>query len=439
MPRLRALAEKHRRKLPLLILIVAAVAHGHFFAMSSMPHFRWDSDQYLNNAKNLAAGNGFRDETGTIEARRTPGYPLFLASFLRAGLGVKGVVIAQHLLAIAISVVVYFVTLSLTGDTLAAAIAGMFVAIDSGQIYLADLVMTEIVTAVLLLAAVALLIRFARRPSAITAAAGGSLIAAGVLVRPATIYLWIPLALWVLAVGGRRRLMATLAFTASVLSLPLLWTWRNYQQAGTPALSSIVGEIVYYWRAAGAVAMHKTGFNFVPLPFGGEEAFRREFFRTQRQFAVAAREAHTRAFGPRAASLTEAQRSDFDGRLGRQIIREHPLGAVLASINGSLHLLFDSTWDYPNALYGGWTRVILTVALFVSSVASVVLAIVGFFRLYAIDARVAWLLLIVLLYFIAVLSGPEHEQWRYRVPQIPIWAILVGCSVLPRRSGERAE
>lgn len=433
MSALRALAEKHRRELPFAILVVAAMAHAYFCLMATTPHFRWDSAEYLAGARNLAAGRGFRNEAGAIEARRTPGYPLFIASFFRAGSGVTGMVIAQHLLAIALSAAAYFVTVSLTGDALAGAVAGLFLAVDTGQIYLADSVMTETLMSVLLFAAVALLARFARRQALTYAAAAGFVVSLCVLVRPAAMYLWIPLAVWVLAAGGSRRLIAALAFTAAVLALPLLWCLRNYQQAGTAALSSIVGEDLYYWRAAGAVAMEKTGFTFLPLPYGGEEAFRREFFRvTQRRFAADARAAHARAFGARAATMSDAQLSELDGRMGRAILRAHLRGTIMVSINGALHLLFDSTWEYPNELYGGWTNTLVIWFLFVSAVASVGLAILGFRRLHLVDARVAWLLAAVLLYFIAVLSGPEHEQWRYRVPLIPLCAILVGCSVLPR-------
>jgi hypothetical protein len=442
MARLRAFTEKHRRRVPFVIFAVAALAHAHFAIESLTAHRRWDSAEYVAGAKSLAAGRGFRNEAGAVEARRTPGYPLFLAAFFAAGAGVTSIVAAQHLLAAALSVAVYFLALTIGGDVLAAAIAGLFVAIDSGQIYMADVLMTETATSVLLVAAVALLVRFARRPSIGVAAAAGAVISASVLVRPAAMYLWIPLLAWVVAAGGKRRVAAAVLFAAAALALPLLWSWRNYVRSGTASLSSIVGEILYYWRAAGAVAMEKSGFTFVPLPFEGEAAFRREFFLVaQPRFAAEASAAHARAFGARAATMTEAQLSAFDGAMARPILRAHLAGFALVTINGALHLLFDSTYQYANVLYGGWTNLAVSALMLASAFASVVLAAVGFTRLRRRDAPAAWLLAVVLVYFVVVMSGPENEQWRYRVPLIPLCAVLVGCSALPRRqmeSGERA-
>jgi hypothetical protein len=431
--RLRAFVEKHRRRVPLVILAVAALAHTQYAVESPLTHFRWDSREYIACAENVAAGRGFRNAEGGIDARRTPGYPLFLAAFFAAGAGVKSIVAAQHLLAIALAVAVYFLTLSIAGDVLAAAIAGLFVAIDAGQIYMADVLMTESAMSLALFAAVALLVLFARRPSIGAAAAAGLAISMSVMVRPAAMYLWIPLLAWIAAASGRRRVAVAAVFAAAALALPLLWSWRNYVHSGTAALSSVVGEDLYSWRAAGAVAMEKSGFTFVPLPFEGEQAFRREFFLiTQPRFGATAHAAHVRAFGARAATMTEAELAAFDGALARPILREHLAGLLFITVNGALHLLFDSTYPYANALYSGWAESAVSMLLLVNAFATVPLAIVGFVRLRRRDARTAWLLAIVLLYFVLVSSGPEQQQWRYRVPLIPLCAILVGCCALPR-------
>lgn len=433
MSRLRAFAERHRRRLPYVVLAVAAAAHLQYAAGSSLGHTRWDSDEYLANARSLAAGAGFRDAAGHAEARRTPAYPLFLAPFLAAGAGVAAIVAVQHGIAVALAVAVYALTLAVGGDALAAAIAGLFVALDPGQIYMADVVMTETLMSAALVAAVALLARFARRPSIAIAAAAGVAVSIGVLIKPAAMYLWIPLLIWILAAGAPRRAAAAIAFAAAALALPLLWSARNERVAGTRALSSIVGEDLYYWRAAGAVAMERTGFTFVPLPFGGEEEFRHEFFRVQQPRFVAAADAlHARAFGARAAAMSQATLSALDGAEGWRILRAHPAGAMMVSVNGALHLLFDSAWEYAGGLYGALTRVAVIYALFAMSIALVALAVAGFVRLRRRDATTAWLFAAALLYFVAVLAGPEHEQWRYRVPLTPLFAVLAGCSVLPR-------
>src|SRR5581483_10711379 len=130
----------------------------------------------------------------------------------------------QHLLAVGLVVALYYGTAALTGDLLAGTAAAFLLAIDSGQIYMANMVMTETLMSLLLVALVLVLARFSRTRTIADAALGGFLVALAVLVRPVAMYLWLPLAVWV-AVFGVRRLAATLVIVSAFLlcasSLPL--------------------------------------------------------------------------------------------------------------------------------------------------------------------------------------------------------------------------
>lgn len=415
-----------RRHAALAIAALALIAHLHFFIVAGDTHERWDSSQYLACAKSLAAGRGFLDANGTIDARRTPGYPAFLAGFAPLRFDETAIAIVQHLLAIGLVVALFFATRALTGDASVAAIASALLAVDSGQIYMANLVMAETLMSITLFAAVICLARG-------RVAAAGILTGITALIRPIAMYLWLPLAIWIAlgtARNARRRVRAVLLFVICAWSLPALWMWRNDERAGVASLSSIQGEILYYWRAAGIVAMQRSGFEYSPLPFSGEESFRYQFFRVaQHEFAANAE----RMFHGR--HLTEAEISDREGRIARDIIRRHPRELVLLTIYGALHLVFDSTWDYAGTISGGWMPIVLIWCLLIVAVASFILAVVGFVRLLRLDARLAWLLAIVLLYFVAVSSGPEHEQWRYRVPLIPLYSILIGCCIIRGHAG----
>src|SRR5581483_5949860 len=223
------------------------------------------------------------------------------------------------------------------------------------------------------------------------------------------------------------------AFLLCASSLPLLWIWRNEVRTGTASLSSIAGEDLYYWRAAGTVAMHRSGFQYSPLPFSGEEEFRRQFFRvTQHEFVEASRRAREARFGARAATLSEAQISEFEGSLAREIFLRYPLALVLLTINGALHLIFDSTWVYADAMFFGTMRIVVIMLMVAVAAVCFVLAVRGFIRLRRVNAPAAWLLATMLVYFVAVSSGPEHEQWRYRVPLIPLQSMLVAANVIRR-------
>lgn len=407
------------------IAALALLAHLHFFIAAGHEHERWDSAQYVACAESLASGAGFLDADGKIDARRTPGYPAFLVLFAPLGFNETAIAIVQHILAIALVVALFYATRALTGDTVVAALAGVLLAVDSGQIYMANLVMPETLMSITLFAAVVCL---ARR----NVAAAGVLTGLTVLVRPIAMYLWFPLAIWTAVASRGRRTTAVVIFLISAWSLPALWMWRNYERAGVASLSSIQGEILYYWRGAGIVAMERSGFEYSPLPFGGEEQFRHEFFRVaQPEFASNIR----RILGARAAHLTEAQISAIEAGIARDIIRKHPGEFILLTFYGALHLLFDTTWDYASMISGGFTRIALIWWFLILAIASFLLSIAGFTRLLRVNNALAWLLATTLVYFVAVSSGPEHEQWRYRVPLIPLYTIVIACCIIRRHAG----
>ena len=431
MLKLRAVLERHARVVPLVIAAVSLLAHAHFFLNAPGLNYRYDSRDYIPNAKNLAAGNGFRDAGGAIESRRTPAYPLFASAFYRLGMGERSIAVAQHLIAVGMVLILYFAMLAATGDIAAAALAALCLAIDSGQIYMANIVMTEVIHSVTLLLIVVLLLRFTREPRLGIVILSAILVGIAALERPSAMYLALPLTVWIALVARRRRAIAAVGFLAVSLALPLLWMWRNYRLIGEATLSTIGTEDLYYWRGAGVLAMERTGFEFAPLPFGGEENFRRTFFRIQQKDLVA-REGREWAVRFRGASPTAAQVSRLRAEMGRQIIREHALALIPLTLNGALHLIFDSTWEYPNVLTGALFRGPFDVLLFLSAILCFVLAIVGFVKWRRVNPAAAWLLLVTIAYFVAVLSGPEHEQWRYRIPLAPLVSMLVGASVLRR-------
>lgn len=430
MSRLRSLVEAHRRAIPFALAAIALAMHAQFF-MRVGSHERWDSGQYLEAARNVAAGRGFT-VAGKPEARRTPGYPAFLLLFAPSGFNTALIAIVQHLLAVGLVLAIFYGTAALCGDLLAATIAGLLMAIDTGQIAMANVVMTETLMSILVVAIAFVLARFAHRPALRLAAVAGLLLAVSVIVRPVAMYLWLPLAVWILFTVPRRRIALVCAFLACAASLPLLWMWRNAVEAGDASLSSIAGEDLYYWRAAGTIAMHRVGFEYSILPFSGDEKFRHEFFRViQPEFGQVADRALQARFGANASKLSEAQISQFEGRMALDIFRQHPWSLLLLTINGALHLLFDSTWIWADALFGGLMHVAVITGMVMMSILCFALAVIGFIKLRRVNAPVAWLLTTMLVYFVAVSSGPEYEQWRYRVPLIPLESILAGASFLP--------
>ena len=425
-----------RRKSLLLaaILLLSLYSHLRFF-FADHSSFVWDSSQYWDSAQHIRHGEGFRDSDGKVEGRRTPGYPLFLVPFQLLGLSPRSVTLLQHFFAIGIAWYVGHVVKRITSSTLMSLVAMLYVGIDPGIILMSNLVMAETLLGVMLVDVVYLLSTAARDTNWKRLLFVSLLLGASVLVKPVTIYLFIPLTLWLLVAWGSnakgQRIIAAIVLLLASNLIPALWMLRNQRQFGSAMISSIIGEDLYAWRAAGVVAMKKTGFSYAPLPFSGqEEAFRYQFFRvTQRQMAQEGERLVAQHYGRPYAQISEVEKSVFLGPLGRKIILENFGWFLLLSINGALHLVFDGSWDFASRSFGFWRPQVLWLMYF-ETLLSFPLAIIGIVYLWRrIDARFASLILLTLTYYVAVSSGPEYEQWRYRVPAIPIYAMAIAAGV----------
>jgi hypothetical protein len=62
----------HPAAMLLAMTLLSALLHLQLFR-GTVNHFTYDSPQYLAGARSLASGDGFLDEAGKPEARRTPG------------------------------------------------------------------------------------------------------------------------------------------------------------------------------------------------------------------------------------------------------------------------------------------------------------------------------------------------------------------------------
>ncbi|HXG57948.1 MAG TPA: glycosyltransferase family 39 protein, partial [Thermoanaerobaculia bacterium] len=297
----RTEAGMNRRRAVLLAAVIAAVATvAHLRFWNESDHLLYDSPQYLTNARSLAERREFLDDSGQPDVRRTPGYPLFLTIFAPLDFSHAAVAGAQHLLAIALSVAVFLAARRILGNDPAAFAAALIVATDTGQVVMADFVMTETLASVAFFAILPLALAAVRsggRRRWWCLLAAGLLIGGAALIRPAATYLLLPMAFWVFAFSPGRRLRATALFAVAGMLLPAAWIVRNTVRAGLPKLSSIGAETIYAWRGAGVIAMERTGFQYAPLPFSGEEEFRHQFFRVvQHEVSDAQRAEEIRRF-----------------------------------------------------------------------------------------------------------------------------------------------
>ncbi|MDD3119366.1 MAG: hypothetical protein PHQ27_09320, partial [Victivallales bacterium] len=113
--------------------------------------------------------------------------------------------------------------------------------------------LSEITFTFFLLAALSLLLR-GRAPGA------GLCLSAATMIRPAGIYLFVPLGLWLL--WRQRKTVPVLMFIAAANILPLGWSWRNYVVTGYFTFTTMDGYYMLYYKAGGYLSWKEN----IPFP-----------------------------------------------------------------------------------------------------------------------------------------------------------------------------
>src|SRR5207244_755912 len=161
----------------LLVAVVAAITNFLYYALTLRDYLFPDSYTYLGPAHNLLRRAGFLDAAGIVETLRTPGYPLLLAAL---GARITPVIIAQHLMNVAIAAGIYLLAAPRLGRFIAITAALLF-AIDTPTIHYANKILSETLFTAVLMVVFALSLAARRLPLA------GFLTGLLVLIRPVAI------------------------------------------------------------------------------------------------------------------------------------------------------------------------------------------------------------------------------------------------------------
>jgi hypothetical protein len=236
----------------LITVVLIALTHAAFFITYQRPD--WDvawTDQ--GGYKQLGAAMARSGEFTRFpespefipEVIRTPGYPAFVAVIYRLfGESTLAVAIAQSLVFVLICLLVYSIGRRLAGERAAAA-GAMITALFPPLPYYGALVLTEVWTTFVLVAAMLVCLRAVQGGRTRDFVIAGALFSATTLVRPAFVLLPFGLAIAMpLLIGeqrNRRRLgqWASFAAVAAIVLVP--WFTYNYVYLGRFTLSPAGG------------------------------------------------------------------------------------------------------------------------------------------------------------------------------------------------------
>ncbi len=362
---------------------------------------------------------------------RTPVYPLVLAAFFGLGGGLPGVAVAQHILVVLFSMLMFSFLAPRFGDAIgfvAAVLFGMWPSV----VILASLVLTETLSAVLVGFASAAFYVALRNRSVAMMATAGLLFGIATLTRPIVLYL--PVVLIVVLLLRRYGARGIVAFAIASSILPAGWAVRNKIESGVATVASVDGENILMFRAAGTIVAKD-------MPPG------RPIFALQQQTGfyrpmlmmrpALARQAIAEAVhdGVPLSQLNHARLSRYYARMGMRVLAAHPITALELSLSAFIELYFD---QFASELGHGMNAVDARLRFVPVAVVLFALAVFGVVSMYRRDPDAGVTLAAILIYFSLISSGPEVEP-RFIVPYCPLYAtaIAAGAVALVTRLAER--
>lgn len=215
-----------------------------------------DSRQYTRSAINLV-DHGVFSSAATApfkpDAIRTPGYPLLLSGLYLITRDLSLVVPVQITLDLLVMLLIALLTESLFGER-AALVAAAAYAVDWTAAVYANMILSETLCALCLIAAFWLLLRALQRQRPAWFFALGACLGAAVLVRPFFLLLPPVLLLALLVRFGRHGVIPTASVAIGLVLVVGPWSARNYHHWRSTMISSLGGAAAYYFDVAPLLA-----------------------------------------------------------------------------------------------------------------------------------------------------------------------------------------
>jgi 4-amino-4-deoxy-L-arabinose transferase-like glycosyltransferase len=408
------------------------------------PVYRYqDSLGYLSTAESLLGGKGYVDSQGRAAFWWPPGYPGFIATVFAAGLAspesLEGILVIQAILSTLTVGAVFLLALYLEGFA-AAVVAGSLMILEPSCLAYSNMILSEAVFSFLLLMAALAWRRWWIAPGLGSLLAFSAVVAVLPFLRPLALYLWIPLACLIAFCGPAncRRLRAAALFVIVVIVPIAAWDVRNYSYLRTSEFATVgqfnearfaraVEDLAGVPRPEGVVEQPwemgfgpDQGLSFVELVRLRHAYFRRTLLH------------HPLAALQRLTMTGIGILGVPDGRLAAMIlpaVPEHEGGSILGRVRRIGRM--------------GWLGGLLLLGMLVSVAGFLSIPLLGLrSRKWPRDQQVLLLLLVLLVFYqLLIASFIMFQGERFRVPVIPLLAVLLGGAVagLPRTPPLRRE
>ena len=441
----RLLADSRRTEVWIFCfaLIVKLAASSILFAHNGLALIsEGDASGYLDIAKSVAAGEGFRAD-GIISALRTPLYPLFLSIFYFFHLSIALVPIVQIILLSYGSVLLYRIGSSFFSKNVGF-IAAMLFSVEPLLLVYVNMALTESLFVFLLICSVYNLLKYFSDGSHTPLILSAILVGATALIRPIGMYLPLLVLLLMIIKNRLEKKKATAMLRPAFIYIALFiiviapWSVRNKLTFGSWSLTNHGAIEIYNERVPIVIAakenidynsafiinqknLEKLIPNFSPTVMGNTFAYNdilaRESFRVLSQNIPTVLKFHLIA----AVSYFHTTGYDY-------VLRYFGIENT-ATTNNFTNFIFHREWkplikavirtDLHNVV-----RLSGYMLWFVLNI-SIAFSIVYDLRRSRRNLFALLFLLGSILYFAVFSIGP-HTQARYRIPTYPFLFILIG-------------
>lgn len=372
--------------------------------------YQEDSSHYWSLGHNLKEFGffGFRSEDEIYPIHnRVPGYPVFVMLLQYLPTSTIMLVLVQ----IGLSTVKLWLTAKI-GELLNFSkkqnlLALWLVALDLPSILHANLVMSETLFTSVLLLAIYFLARGVRNSNTWSILSCGILMGLIMFIRPITIYLPIVL----ISSGWLFRILSVKSGVLLLVSylVVLPWMGRNKSQFGSWFFSTMQEQNVFNYRGMGAEA----------------DARNIELWKLQKR--IRAESIKNAPIDPVNQSYEFAR---YQNQLGWEMIYSNPLSFVKITVNGMLRCCFAPARSALTAQFVKTNESSCVFAPYLSGLLLLQFCWLSFVWIGVFGwivkpkcSKNVYLLLILIVYFIVISSGPEADA-RFRVPVVSFLALL---------------